>query len=125
MNDSEADSYAVCRDRARKLLADSRLNSLTLSALVKGHRIAAPGQPSDGLLWQPGQRVQVISEPHEIDAVYFLMARKFAGGRSDGTRTALTLKEDGVWVLDAHPHKGKRRGNKGSAQILDVGGPAQ
>lgn len=117
--DHEADSTAVCRDRARKLISDSRLNGLTLSAVVKGHRIVVPGQPSDGLLWKPGQRIRVISEPHDIDAVFFLMGRKFtrnrmARNRMDGTRSALTLKEDGVWVLDAHPHKNKHRRGKNS-----------
>lgn len=103
--DHEADNTAVCRDRARKLIADSRLHGLTLSAVVQGHRIAA-----DGLLWEPGQRIRMISEPHDLDAIYFLMARKFTRSRTDGTRTALTLKEDGVWLLDAHPHNRHRRG---------------
>lgn len=124
--DHEADSTAVCRDRARKLVADSRLNALTLTAIVNGHSIVAPGQPSDGKLWVPGQRVRVFSEPHKIDGVYFLMARKFTGGRSEGSRTELTLKEDGVWILDAHPHKRKhRRGkNSGPGEILDIAGGA-
>lgn len=123
--DHEADSYAVALDRARKLISDSRLNGLTLSAVVKGHRITAPGQPSDGLLWKPGMRIRVISEPHDIDAVFFLMGRKLNGGRSDGKRTALTLKEDGKWVLDAHPHKNKHRRGKNSlpGKIIDVTAP--
>jgi prophage tail gpP-like protein len=108
--DHEADSIAVCRDRARKLLADSRLQGLTLSATVKGHHIVAPGLESDGELWKPGQRVHVYSEPHNLDAIFFLMARKFTRSRADGTRSLLTLKEDGVWVLDAHPHNRHRRG---------------
>jgi len=125
--DHEADSYAVARDRARKLIADSRLNGLTLSAVVKGHRIVAPGQPSDGQLWKPMQRVRVISEPHDLDAIFFLMARKFTRNRNDGTRTALTLKEDGVWVLDAHPHKNKHQRGRNSlpGKIIDVAGPVQ
>lgn len=119
--DHEADSLAVCRDRARKLLADSRLNALTLSVEVQGHRIVAPGQPSDGQLWKPMQRMRVISEPHETDDIFFLMARKFRRNRQDGTRTVLTLKEDGIWVLDAHPHKNKhRRGRNDPGQIIDV-----
>jgi prophage tail gpP-like protein len=105
--DYEADSTAACRDRARKLLADSRLAGFTLTASVKGHRIAATGQ-----LWEPGQRVHVISEPHDIDATFFLMARKFTGGRNESSRTELTLKEDGVWTLDAHPPKRKHRRGK-------------
>jgi prophage tail gpP-like protein len=118
VQDHEADSVAVCTGRARKLIADSRLQGLTLSALVKGHRIVAPGQPADGLLWKPGQRVRVISEPHGIDEVYFLMARKFTRNRSDGTRTALTLKEDGAWLMDAHPHNRHRRGKNSLPSIV-------
>lgn len=104
--DHEADSTAVCRDRAHKLISDSRLNGLTLSAVVKGHRIAA-----DGLLWKPGQRIRVISDVFGIeDKVFFLMARKFTRNRTDGTRTTLTLKEDGMWIVNAHPHNRHRRG---------------
>lgn len=124
--DHECDSPAVCRDRAHKLITDSRLNGLLLTAEVKGHRIVAPGQDSDGQLWKPLQRVRVISEPHEVDAVFFLMARKLNRGRQDGTRTALTLKEDGVWVLDAHPHKRSHRRGKNAmpGQVLNVTGGA-
>ena len=123
--DHECDTPAVCRDRARKLVAESRLNGLTLSATVKGHRISAPGQASDGQLWKPAQRVRVISEPHEIDDVFFMMGRKFKRNRSDGTRTVLTLKEDGQWLLDAHPHKNKhRRGKNDPGQIIVVSGAA-
>lgn len=107
--DHEADSVAVCQDRARKLLADGRLHAYTLSATLPGHRIKAPGQPSDGKLWKPGQRVHVLSEPHGIERVFFLMARRFSGGRDTSPTTQLTLKEDGAWVLDAHPHKRRHR----------------
>jgi len=127
VTDHEADNTAVCVDRAHKLISDSRLNGLSISALVKGHRITAPSQPSDGLLWKPGQRIRVISEPHNLDAIYFLMGRKFTRSRMDGTRTALTLKEDGMWVTDAHPHKNKHRRGKNSlpGKIIDVSGGAQ
>lgn len=80
---------------ARKLIADSRLNGSTLTAVVKGHR------NSGGVLWQPGQRIHVVSEPHGIDAVYFLMSRRFQGGRGRGSTATLTLKEDGLWNPDA------------------------
>lgn len=121
VTDHEADNAAVCTDRAHKLISDSRLNGLTLSAVVQGHRIA-----SGGLLWKPGQRIRVISEPHDLDAIHFLMARKFTRSRMDGKRTALTLKEDGMWVLDAHPHKNKHRRGKNSlpGKIIDVSGGA-
>lgn len=120
--DYESDSEAVCRSRAKKLITDSRLKGLTLQAEVQGHRIVAPGQPSDGQLWQPGQRVQVESEPHGINKTFFLMARRFTGSRGAGPRTLLTLKEDKTWVLDAHPHKKKHRLGKHAAplQVLDV-----
>lgn len=116
--DHEADSLAVCESRARKRLADGRLKGFTLTAHVSGHRIVAPGQPGDGLLWTPGQRVRVISEPHGIDAVFFMMARKFV----KGPRSELTLKEDRAWLLDAHPHKNKHRRGKNDApgQIVDA-----
>ncbi len=106
VQDGDADSLADTRARARKLLSDSRLQGMTLTAVVKGHRT------SDGVLWQPGQRVHVVSEPHGIDGVFFLMARKLQGGEGQGSRTTLTLKEDGVWVLDAHPDKRDKKRTK-------------
>lgn len=118
--DHDAENLETTRARARKLLSDSRLKGFTLVARVKGHR------SSDGVLWQPGQRIHVVSEPHEIDAVFFLMARKFQGGRGQATITLLTLKEDGVWVLDAHPHqrakrRGKARKKDAEQEMTDVG----
>ncbi len=123
VTDHETDNYAVCLDRAKKLISDSRLKGLTLTATVQGHRIVG-ATDSVPLLWKPGQRVNVISEPHGIEAVFFLMARKFTRSRSEGTRTTLRLKEDGVWIMDAHPHKNKHRRGKNSVpgQIIDVSG---
>lgn len=123
VTDHEADNYAVCLDRARKLISDSRLKGMTLTAQVQGHRIVGATDAAP-LLWKPGQRVYVVSEPHGIEAVFFLMARKFTRNRSEGTRTTLTLKEDGVWIMDAHPHKNKHRRGKNSppAQILTLPG---
>ncbi|OYW19095.1 MAG: phage tail protein, partial [Burkholderiales bacterium 12-64-5] len=114
--DHEADDALLCQTRARKLIADARLASVDLSATVRGHRIARGGQPGAGRLWQPGQRVNVRSEPHGIDAVFFVMGRRFFGGRDQSPTTQLTLKEDGLWVLDAHPRKRVyRRGKNLSA----------
>lgn len=119
--DYDADNTGIARARARKLLSDSRLRGLTLTAIVRGHRT------SDGQLWQPGQRIHVLSEPHGLDGIYFLMARKFMGGRGLGSTSRLVLKEDGVWVLDAHPHKrakkrARARTKKGKElEIIDVG----
>lgn len=120
--DHEAETVAIANDRARKLLADSRLKAFTLRATVAGHRIRTPGEGADGKLWQPGQRVRVVSEPDGIDGIYFLMARRFSGGRSRGSTTSLVLKEDRAWLLDAHPHKRRHRRGKNAvhAQILDA-----
>jgi len=85
------DAASVSR-QAKKCLADGRLDGLTLTAQVRGHRT------SEGVLWTPGQRVHVQSEPHDIDGVYFLMARTFTGGRNTPSTTELTLREDGVWL---------------------------
>ncbi|MDK3025584.1 contractile injection system protein, VgrG/Pvc8 family [Cupriavidus taiwanensis] len=119
--DYDADNTGIARSRARKLLSDSRLRGLTLTATVRGHRT------SDGQLWQPGQRIHVLSEPHGLDGIYFLMARKFTGGRGLGSTSRLVLKEDGVWVLDAHPHKRAKKRARGRTkkgeelEIIDVG----
>lgn len=124
ITDHEADTVAVAQARGRKLIADARLNGYTLSATVDGHAVdPAAAKPT---LWTPGQRVQLISEPHGIDAVFFLMARKFTGGRDRPSRTILTLKEDGIWQLEAHPHTRKHRRGKNSTpgKIIDVSGAA-
>ena len=97
----DVDSVAAAQRKAKKRLADSRLDGLTITATVKGHRT------DKGTLWQPGQRINLLSEPDGLDAVYFLMARTFRGGRGQPTETVLTLKEDGAWVLDAEPPKQK------------------
>lgn len=117
--DYDAENNAMCVARAQKLIDDGRLQGLTLHATVKGHRIVSPGQPSDGKLWQPGQRIHVLSEPQGIDGVYFLMARKFIGSRADGAITTLTLKEDGIWLAGARPHRLHRRG-KGAGEIIPI-----
>ncbi|MEC6145790.1 phage baseplate assembly protein [Klebsiella pneumoniae] len=114
----DADDLEQVRYRARKMMADARLEGYSLIARVQGHRT------SDGVLWEPGQRIHVISEPHGIDAVYFLMGREFSGGRPGGAVTTLRLKEDGIWIPDAWPKKKKaRKGRKKKKQetaIIDV-----
>lgn len=118
ITDHDCGNISSCQDRARKELMDSRLAALTISAEVQGHRINLP----DGPLWKPGQRIHVYSEPHNIDGVYFLMARKFVRSRTEGTRTLLTLKEDGMWLANDLPHnKVKHRINSVAGKIIDVG----
>lgn len=111
----EVENNSMCSALAKKLIGDSRVQGLTLSATVQGHRIVSSGQTFDKKLWQPGQRIHVLSEPHGIDGVYFLMARKFIRSRMDGTRTVLTLKEDGIWLAGTHPHKKHKHGKKRGA----------
>ena len=111
----DADDLEQVRYRARKMMADARLEGYSLIARVHGHRT------SDGVLWEPGQRIHVISEPHGIDAIYFLMGREFTGGRPGSAVTTLRLKEDGVWIPDAWPKKKKaRKGRKKKKQELGI-----
>lgn len=106
--DHECDSVAMCEDRAEKIISDARLQGFSLTAIVQGHY----ANRDMALLWEPGQRIKVISEPHGImkEQVFFLMGRKFMRDRKEGTRTELRLKEDGVWAINAHPHSHHRRG---------------
>lgn len=103
--DHDAPNLAAAEARAKKIISDSALAAHTLRASVRGHRT------SDGVLWKPGQRIHVIWEEYDVDAIYFLMGRRFTGSRA-GARTLLTMKEDGVWIPDAHPHSGRRHRHK-------------
>jgi prophage tail gpP-like protein len=122
VTDHEIDNQALADARARKLIADGRLDALGLSATVRGHRIDAAGLPGHGKLWTPGMRLALKSEPHAIDGVFFLIGRTFTGGRDQPTQTHLELVEDGVWVLDAHPHQRKHRLGKNAVpgQIVEI-----
>jgi prophage tail gpP-like protein len=113
--DHEAVNTDIAKARGHKVISDSKVKSYSLTAMVQGHRTDA------GLLWTPGQRVAVKSEPHGLDGIYFLMARRFSGDKHSGQHTQLTLKEDRAWVLDAHPSKRKHRRGKNSlpGQIID------
>lgn len=114
----DADNQTQVDYRARKAMADARLSGYELTAIVKGHRMES------GQLWESGQRIRVRSEPHGIDAVYFLMGREFSGGRPDNTVTTLRLKEDGIWIPDAYPKKRKSRKRRAKVnkdlEIIDV-----
>lgn len=101
--DSSSESQDMATTRARKLLADSRLEGFEIRAIVPGYRAG------NGQVWTPGQRVIVRSEPHGLDAIYFLMARTLRLTRREGAITELRLREDKTWVLDSNPSK-KRKG---------------
>ena len=107
----------IAKKRARKLLMDGRLNGIDLQICVQGHRVS-----NDGALWTPGMRVHLVSEPHGIDDIFFLMGRSFVRSLNEGTITQLRLKEDGVWTLDALPEKqAKKVGHKSPAlHIMDT-----
>lgn len=112
--DHDAPDLAAAEARARKIISDSALAGHTLRASVQGHRT------SDGLLWKPGQRVHVIWEERGIEAVFFLIARRLSGGRPTGTRTTLTLKDDGVWIAGNASLDARRHRHKSSSPSLEV-----
>nr|WP_246579854.1 hypothetical protein [Candidatus Sodalis endolongispinus] len=60
----DTDSDEEVHFRARKLMADARLNGLLITAVVRGLHTA------EGLLWAPGQRVRIKSEPHGLDGIF-------------------------------------------------------
>ena len=116
VTDHEATSTAVAKARANKIISDARVAGYELRATVAGHRTEG------GKLWAAGQRVNVESEPHNINGVYFVMARRFSGDKQRGQFTQLSLREDGVWALYAHPSKRKHRRGKNSqpGAIIDA-----
>ncbi|WP_160286824.1 phage baseplate assembly protein [Pseudomonas knackmussii] len=113
--DSSSESQDMATTRARKVLADSRLEGFEIRAIVAGHRAG------NGQVWTPGQRIIVKSEPHGLDGTFFLMARTLRLTRGEGAITELRLREDKMWVLDGNPlkkHKGKTNNDAGFIQEL-------
>lgn len=108
---SDADNLEALQKWAKKYIADSILEGFTLTIIVPDHKM------QDGTLWQPGQRVHVICEEYDIDAIFFLMGRRFMLSRQGGTQTELRFKQDGIWTPDAYSAKAekarKRKGKKG------------
>lgn len=108
---SDVDNLEALQKWAKKYIADSILEGFTLTIIVPDHKM------QDGTLWQPGQRVHVICEEYDIDAIFFLMGRRFMLSRQGGTQTELRFKQDGIWTPDAYSAKAekarKRKGKKG------------
>lgn len=108
----DAENLEQLNVQAKKMLSDWRLEGFSLTITVADHKT------QDGVLWQPGQRVHVIDEDQQIDAIFFLMGRRFFLNRNGGTLTELRLKEDGIWTPDAYvkksaaarSRKGRRKG---------------
>lgn len=114
--DHDMENSAMALTRAKKLIADARLNALSIEVTVKGHHTA------HGVLWKPGQRVVLQFDRERINGIFFLMGRKLVRSRDGGTRTLLRFKEDGIWALDAHPHHRKyRRGRNEVTGTLESG----
>ena len=108
---SDVDNLEALQKWAKKYIADSILEGFTLTIIVPDHKM------QDGTLWQPSQRVHVICEEYDIDAIFFLMGRRFMLSRQGGTQTELRFKQDGIWTPDAYSAKAekarKRKGKKG------------
>jgi len=115
---SDVDNLEALQKWAKKYIADSMLEGFTLTIVVPDHKM------QDGTLWQPGQRVHVICEEYEIDAIFFLMGRRFTLSRNGGTQTELRFKQDGIWTPDAYNAKAekarKRKGKKGKKNQGDL-----
>lgn len=118
--DHEAINEEIARARGRKIISDARLRGYTLTANVPGH------YTQGGVVWTPGQRVAVKSDVLGIDGVFFLTGRRLSNSKPTGANTILTFKEDGVWVLDAHPSRRKHRRGKNSlpGKVIDLTGGA-
>lgn len=105
---ADAENLSALQRQAKKQLSDWRLEGFTLTITVPDHKTES------GVLWEPGQRVHVIDEEEGIDAIFFLMGRRFSLSRNGGTITELRLKEDGVWTPDAYQAKAEQaRSRKG------------
>lgn len=120
--EADCETTGHAQRRARKILADGKLAAYEIHASVRGHRVlGAIGASGLAPLWTPGQRVRVLSEPHGISGVYYLMRRTFLCSRGQGQITELTLKPDGLWQPDVSHHKRhKRKAGAGAGGIVDL-----
>lgn len=107
--DGACDSNSLATSRVKKLLADSLMEGFEARALVPGWRA------SGGAVWAPGQRVNLLSEPHGLDGVYFVMGRTLRLTRAQGAITELRLREDKAWIIGKPTTKGKARKRKSNA----------
>lgn len=107
----DCENLEALKKQAKKQLSDWQLEAFDMKIIVAGHTT------QDGTLWEAGQRVHVICEEYDIDAIFFLMGRRFMLSKTEGTRTELRFKQDGVWTPDAYEAKAEkaknRKGKKG------------
>lgn len=119
----DVENLEALKKQAKKQISDWILEGFTLTIIVAGH------STENGTLWQAGQRVHVICEEYDIDAIFFLMGRRFTLSRSEGTQTELRLKQDGIWTPDAYQSKAEkarhRKGKKGQKSKKSKGKKAK
>lgn len=103
-DEGHVDSTDMASRRARKIITDGIMESLTITVRVRGHAI------ENGKPWQPGMRLRLRSDALQCDITTMLARRTFVGGR-EGTTTQLVLKPWGVWLPDTarKPHKRKKK----------------
>jgi prophage tail gpP-like protein len=109
--DGNCETTDLANRRAAKLIADSRMNRDNLVVSLEGHRVTTSA--GVGAPWAPGMRVHVLSEPHGVDAVYFVIRRTFTRSRNTGAGTELHLIPDGSWITALPFMKAKRRAGYG------------
>ena len=104
-DEGHVDSIDKAKARARKIITDGVMESLTITARVRGHG------PDNGKPWTQGMHIRLRSDALQCDITTLLTKRTFVGGRSDGTITDLTLKPWGVWLPDTakKPRKKKKK----------------
>lgn len=104
-DEGHVDSIDKAKARARKIITDGVMESLTITARVRGH-VTDNGKP-----WTPGMHIRLRTDAFQCDITTLLTKRTFIGGRSDGTITDLTLKPWGVWLPDTakKPRKKKKK----------------
>ncbi|WP_076591975.1 phage baseplate assembly protein [Herminiimonas arsenitoxidans] len=109
--DGNCDSDELATRRANKLMADGRLARERIAIKVEGHRVIKSdgGNPP----WAPGMRVHILSEPHGINAVYFLTRRVFTLNKAGARGTDLYFVPDSVWLLNIPFVKASRRKDSG------------
>lgn len=120
--EADCDNVGHAQRRARKIVADGKLAAFEIHATVAGYRVLGAVSSTGGApLWTPGQRVRVLSEPHNLSGVYYLMRRTFLCSRSAGHTTELVLKPDALWQPDVGHHKRhKFKAKAGVGEIVDL-----
>lgn len=110
-DEGHIDSTDMASRRAKKIITDGVMDSLTITARVRGHVI------ENGKPWQPGMRVRVRSDALQFNITTMLARRTFLCGR-EGTTTQLVLKPWGVWLPDT-AKKPKKRKKKSDGDECD------